>query len=139
MTRLTLEVADILRAQGDRFLDRYRSSFDFQHHKAFRAIQRCRIAALGGHVDACPQCGHRDIFYSCRNRHCQTRGNGDRSMKLSQLENMLDDSRLAKEDVFYRPLRTESEREWLRKNRTEDATHWNLLTNMRPEHLQYGN
>src|SRR2546430_4249172 len=58
MTRPTLEVADILRAQGDRFLDRYRSSFDFQQLKAFRAIQRCRTAALGGHQDACLRCGH---------------------------------------------------------------------------------
>ena len=71
MTRPALEVADILRAQGDRFLDRYRSSFDFQQHKAFRAIQRCRTAALGGHVDVCPKCGHQDISYnSCRNRSC---------------------------------------------------------------------
>src|ERR1700722_9716819 len=71
MTRPTLEVADILRAQGDRFLDRYRSSFDFQQLKAFRAIQRCRTAALGGHQDACPLCGHQAISYnSCRNRHC---------------------------------------------------------------------
>src|SRR6516225_5918095 len=71
MTRPTLEVADILRAQGDRFLDRYRSSFDFQQLKAFRAIQRCRTAALGGHMDHCPQCGHQAISYnSCRNRHC---------------------------------------------------------------------
>jgi Putative transposase/Transposase zinc-binding domain len=71
MTRPTLEVADILRAQGDHFLDRYRSSLDFQQRKAFRAIQRCRTAALGGHVDLCPQCGHRDISYnSCRNRSC---------------------------------------------------------------------
>src|SRR5213079_2606945 len=71
MTRPTLEVADILRAQGDRFLDRYRSSFDFQQLKAFRAIQRCRTAALGGHQDACLRCGHQAISYnSCRNRHC---------------------------------------------------------------------
>ena len=71
MTRPTLEVADILRAQGDRFLDRYRSSFDFQQLKAFRAIQRCRTAALGGHRDACPSCGYQAISYnSCRNRHC---------------------------------------------------------------------
>jgi len=64
-------VADILRAQGDRFLDRYRSSFDFQQFKAFRAIQRCRTAALGGHVDVCSQCGHQEISYnSCRNRNC---------------------------------------------------------------------
>jgi predicted Zn-ribbon and HTH transcriptional regulator len=71
MTRPTLEVADILRAQGDRFLDRYRSSFDFQQLKAFRAIQRCRTAALGGHRDACQSCGYQTISYnSCRNRHC---------------------------------------------------------------------
>jgi len=71
MTRPTLEVADILRVQGDRFLERYRSSFDFQQLKAFRAIQRCRTAALGGHRDACPSCGYQAISYnSCRNRHC---------------------------------------------------------------------
>ena len=71
MTRPTLEVADILRVQGNRFLDRYRSSFDYQQLKAFRAIQRCRTAALGGHRDACPRCGYQAISYnSCRNRHC---------------------------------------------------------------------
>src|SRR5271169_3574952 len=71
MTRPTLEVADIVRAQGDRFLDRYRSSFDFQQLKAFRAIQRCRTAALGGHRDQCSRCGYQAISYnSCRNRHC---------------------------------------------------------------------
>jgi Transposase zinc-binding domain len=58
MTRPTLEVADILRAQGDRFLERYRSSFGFQQLKAFRAILRCRTAALGGHRDACLRCGY---------------------------------------------------------------------------------
>jgi hypothetical protein len=64
-------VADILRAHGDRFLNRYRSSFDFQQLKAFRAIQRCRTAALGGHRDACLRCGYQAISYnSCRNRHC---------------------------------------------------------------------
>src|SRR3989454_4009784 len=71
MTRPTFEVADILRTHGDRFLDRYRSSFGFQQLKAFRAILRCRTAALGGHRDACPNCGHQAISYnSCRNRHC---------------------------------------------------------------------
>src|ERR1700758_4320406 len=71
MNRPTLEVADILRTHGDRFLDRYRSSFDFQQLKAFRAIQRCRTAALGGHRDQCTRCGYQAISYnSCRNRHC---------------------------------------------------------------------
>src|SRR5437879_8246953 len=72
MTRPALEVADILRAHGDRFLDRYRKSFGFQQLKAFRAIQRCRTAALGGHIDACPRCGYQAAisYNSCRNRHC---------------------------------------------------------------------
>jgi hypothetical protein len=67
----------------------------------------------------------------------EKQGNEVRSKELRQLENELDDSRLAKEDVFYRPLRTESEGEWIRKHRTEDAAHWNLLTDMRLEDLQY--
>jgi hypothetical protein len=71
MSRPAVEVADILRAQGNRFLDRYNKSFSFQHLKAFRAIQNCRTAALGGHLDACFRCGHQAISYnSCRNRHC---------------------------------------------------------------------
>ena len=71
MSRPAVEVADILRAQGSCFLDRYHNSFDYQQLKAFRAIQSCRTAALGGHVDACPGCGHQAISYnSCRNRHC---------------------------------------------------------------------
>jgi Putative transposase/Transposase zinc-binding domain len=71
MSRPAVEVADILHAQGSRFLDRYQSSFGYQQLKAFRAIQKCRTAALGGHLDSCPQCGHQAISYnSCRNRHC---------------------------------------------------------------------
>jgi hypothetical protein len=71
MTRPTVEVADILRVQGDRFLERYRSSFDFQQLKAFRAIQRCRTAALGGSSIPVQSCGYQAISYnSCRNRHC---------------------------------------------------------------------
>jgi len=72
MSRPAVEVADILRAQGNRFLDRYEKSFDFQQLKAYRAIQRCRTAALGGHLDACPRCGYQAAisYNSCRNRHC---------------------------------------------------------------------
>jgi predicted RNA-binding Zn-ribbon protein involved in translation (DUF1610 family) len=71
MNRPAVEVADILRAQGHRFLERYQACVSFQQLKVFRAIQRCRTAALGGHIDTCPQCGHQAISYnSCRNRHC---------------------------------------------------------------------
>src|ERR1700760_3412187 len=71
MSRPTLEVADLIRVQGNRFLERYQSSFSFQQLKVLRAIQNCRTAALGGHLDACSDCGHQAISYnSCRNRHC---------------------------------------------------------------------
>jgi hypothetical protein len=71
MSRPTLEVADLIGVQGNRFLDRYRSSFSFQQLKVFRAIRDCRTAALGGHLDSCSRCGHQAISYnSCRNRHC---------------------------------------------------------------------
>lgn len=60
-----------------------------------------------------------------------------RSKELGKLEDMLEESRLAKEGFFYRPPLTEREREWLSKNRTGDAAHWNLLTDMRPEQLSY--
>jgi hypothetical protein len=72
MSRPAVEVADILRAQGSRFLDRYQSSFGYQKLKAFRAIQNCRTAALGGHLDACLECGYRKAisYNSCRNRNC---------------------------------------------------------------------
>lgn len=70
-------------------------------------------------------------------RVAETQGERARATELSKLESTLDDSRLVKEDLFYRPPRTESEREWLRENRTEDAVHWNLLTDMRPDHLPY--
>ena len=72
MSRPTVEVADIFRAQGKNFIDRHRNTIRFQQVKVLRAIMQCRTAALGGHVDACPRCGgERAISYnSCRNRHC---------------------------------------------------------------------
>ena len=71
MNRPTVEVADILHAQGDRFFERTRSWLGIQRLSVLRAITRCRTAALGGHIDNCPRCGHQAISYnSCRNRHC---------------------------------------------------------------------
>ena len=70
MTRPAVEVADLLRAQGDRFLEQS-PWLNVQQLSVLRAIARCRTAALGGHIDACSACGHQAISYnSCRNRHC---------------------------------------------------------------------
>jgi Putative transposase/Transposase zinc-binding domain len=71
MNRPPLEVADIVRAQGNRFIESHCRWIHWAHRKVLRAIARCRTAALGGHRDLCPRCGYRAISYnSCRNRHC---------------------------------------------------------------------
>src|SRR6202163_1013168 len=70
MSRPAVEVADILREQGDLFIEQ-NPWLNFQQLSVLRAIARCRTAALGGHIDQCSQCGHQAISYnSCRDRHC---------------------------------------------------------------------
>ena len=70
MTRPAVEVADILHAQGQTFLEQH-PWLSVQQRSVLRAIARCRTAALGGHLDRCDACGHQAISYnSCRNRHC---------------------------------------------------------------------
>lgn len=65
----SLELSGILHEYGDEFIDKHNLCAD--QRKAIHAIRSCRTAALGGHVDQCINCGHRQISYnSCRNRHC---------------------------------------------------------------------
>jgi hypothetical protein len=66
-----LEVADIVRRHGDAFLDRYGDGLSHEQRRVLRDVTACRTAALGGHVEECDRCGHRQVAYnSCRNRHC---------------------------------------------------------------------
>ena len=69
--RPTLEVADIVRAHGEEFLRANARTLSAVQKRVLRAIERCRTAALGGHVEECNHCGHQRIAYnSCGNRHC---------------------------------------------------------------------
>src|SRR6267142_761855 len=72
MARPPLEVADLIRAAGDAFIERNRHWLRLKHIKVLLAIRRCRTAALGGHLDECTRCRHRATisYNSCRNRHC---------------------------------------------------------------------
>lgn len=71
MTRPAVEVADILRVQGDCFREQNRSWLGYQELSVLRAIAACRTAALGGHLDSCSRCDLQAVSYnSCRNRHC---------------------------------------------------------------------
>ena len=71
MSRPALEVADIFRASGPAYRRARAGHLSFSQLRVMSAIEACRTAALGGHVDACQKCGHTHIAYnSCRNRHC---------------------------------------------------------------------
>jgi predicted Zn-ribbon and HTH transcriptional regulator len=71
MQRPPLEVADIVRAAGKKFIENSREWITAHHLKVLRAIVRCRTAALGWHVDQCTRCGYSGHSYnSCRDRHC---------------------------------------------------------------------
>ncbi|MBV9723839.1 MAG: IS91 family transposase [Gammaproteobacteria bacterium] len=71
MTRPALEVADILRAHGPAWRQANANHVSRDQLKVMMAIERCRTAALGGHVARCEKCAHTLIAYnSCRNRHC---------------------------------------------------------------------
>ena len=66
-----LEVADIFRAFGPAYREVHGNEMPIRHLRAMRAIESCRTAELGGHVDQCDHCGTLRISYnSCRNRHC---------------------------------------------------------------------
>ncbi len=71
MLRSSLEVADIFRDHGAAWRAANTGRVNLNQLKVMSAIERCRTAALGGHVAKCEDCAHEYIAYnSCRNRHC---------------------------------------------------------------------
>jgi len=71
VSRPALEVADIFRACGGSWRAANTGHISLGQLKVMAAIERCRTAALGGHVTRCEDCAHERIAYnSCRNRHC---------------------------------------------------------------------
>jgi hypothetical protein len=71
LSRPALEVADIFRAHGPAWRRANAGHVSLGQLKVMSAIERCRTAALGGHVARCEDCAHTQIVYnSCRNRHC---------------------------------------------------------------------
>lgn len=71
MSRPGLEVADIFHAHGAIWRQANAGHISLRQLKVMSAIERCRTAALGGHVARCETCTHSHIAYnSCRDRHC---------------------------------------------------------------------
>src|SRR5438105_11555566 len=70
MARPSCEVAEIFRRCGDRYRLEA-GSLSLAQRRVMTAIERCRTAALGGHVEQCDRCYYTRVWYnSCRNRHC---------------------------------------------------------------------
>jgi predicted Zn-ribbon and HTH transcriptional regulator len=71
VSRPALEVADIFRGHGPAWRQAHAGHVSLDQLKVMSAIERCRTAALGGHVARCEDCAYTTIAYnSCRNRHC---------------------------------------------------------------------
>jgi hypothetical protein len=69
--RTVLEVADVFRRHGGAYREAHRGHLGRVETKVMGAIEACRTAALGGHLEHCADCGlTRQAFNSCRNRHC---------------------------------------------------------------------
>jgi len=89
--RAALEVADIFRAAGPAYRAAHAGHLRLNQLKVMSAIQTCRTVAIGGHVEACADCGHQRIAYnSCRNRHCpRCQGAAARTWLEAQEANLL--------------------------------------------------
>jgi len=71
MDRPKLEVADVIRRYGQAYRDKHGASVSSQQRRVMTAVELCRTAALGGHLEQCDRCGHeRNAYNSCANRHC---------------------------------------------------------------------
>ncbi|MFL9999118.1 transposase zinc-binding domain-containing protein, partial [Paraburkholderia sediminicola] len=69
--RAALEVADIFRRCGPQYRQSHAGGLSRAQRRAMSAIELCRTAALGGHVEQCHACAHQRITYnSCRHRAC---------------------------------------------------------------------
>ncbi len=75
-------------------------------------------------------------FVVALGRQLAERSNAATTSTLREKEELLEQSRLAKEDRLGRPAMTEAERHWLRRNRQGPAAHWNMLSSLTSDHLR---
>jgi hypothetical protein len=64
MSRPKLEVADIFPRYGESFSRSYGALLSRAQRRVMKAIEVCRTATLGGHIEKCDQCGHERISYN---------------------------------------------------------------------------
>ena len=71
MPRPQAELGEVFRRSGPAYRSTHAPQLSRSQRRVMNAIERCRTAALGGHVEQCDRCHYQRIAYnSCRNRHC---------------------------------------------------------------------
>lgn len=86
MKQPAFELAEVIH----RFSDHIRPQLSAHQQRTLSALERCRTAALGGHIDQCDACGHLHISYnSCRNRHCPKCQGVNKEMFIIEQEELL--------------------------------------------------
>ena len=84
MDRPKLEVADIFRRYGEAYRQKHGASLSTAQRHVMTAIEVCRTAALGGHLERCDSCSfERPAYDSCRNRHCPKCQGRTRAQRLA--------------------------------------------------------
>jgi transcriptional regulator with XRE-family HTH domain len=76
-------------------------------------------------------------FVVALGRRVAEKRNAEAAGRLGEVNELLDHTRLAREDTLCQRSLSEAERRWLRQERPADARHWNLLTDLDVEHLPY--
>jgi hypothetical protein len=108
-----LEVADIFRRHGDAYRRAHDGHLGRVERRTMSAIELCRTAGLGGHVEGCSSCGAIRVTYnSCRNRHCP-RCQGQACRDWLAAREAGDLAHLAKRNALTRMLSEACSREWV--------------------------
>ena len=85
-----LEVADIFRRHGEAYRNTHDGHLGRIERRIMGAIEACRTARLGGHVERCTECDLVRIAYnSCRNRHCPKCQGAARAVWLAERQDEL--------------------------------------------------
>src|SRR6516165_729361 len=93
MDRPKLEVADVFRRYGEAYRQDNGASLSMAQRRVMTAIEVCRTAALGGHLEQCDHCGHqRNAYNSCSDRHCPKCQSFARAQRLEDRQSELLDS-----------------------------------------------
>jgi hypothetical protein len=68
------EVADVFRRYGEASRRQHGTSLSTAQHRVITAIELCRTAALGGHLEECDACGHQRVAYNSSHGHVRIKG-----------------------------------------------------------------